>query len=145
MPSLRARIDDFAGRLTNRLIERLPGPQIMVPTTTPIVSFTFDDVPDTALSAGAAILESCDARGTFYISGGLTGQREADRTLISAEGCAELLQRGHELGCHTFASMAMRWSATSPATRPFWPAWRGGAGRPISPIPTMPDPSAPGR
>jgi len=108
MPSLSARIDDFAGRLTNRLIERLPGPQIMVPTTTPIVSFTFDDVPDTALSAGAAILESCDARGTFYISGGLAGQREADRTLISAAGCAELLQRGHELGCHTFAHPNLR-------------------------------------
>lgn len=108
MSSLRARIDDFAGRLTNRLIERLPGPQILVPTTTPIVSFTFDDVPDTAWSAGAAILERYDAHGTFYVSGGLLGQRDADRTLISADGCADLLQRGHELGCHTFAHPNLR-------------------------------------
>ena len=55
MPSVFARLDDLAGRVTNRLIERLPGPQIDVTTATPVVSFTFDDVPDTALTAGAAI------------------------------------------------------------------------------------------
>ncbi|MCS6758372.1 MAG: polysaccharide deacetylase family protein [Candidatus Devosia euplotis] len=108
MFSLCARIDDLAGRLTNRLIERLPGPQIVVPATTPIVSFAFNDVPDTALSAGAAILERYDARGTFCISGGLTGQREAGRTLISADGCAELLRRGHKLGCRAFAHPNLR-------------------------------------
>ncbi len=108
MPSVFARLDDLAGRVTNRLIERLPGPQIDVTTATPVVSFTFDDVPDTALTAGAAILERYDARGTFYIAGGLAGRREADRTLIGPEGCAELRARGHELACHTFAHPNLR-------------------------------------
>ena len=108
MPSLLARVDDIAGRITNRLIERLPGPQIDVTTTTPIVSFTFDDVPDTALTHGARILERYGARGTFYISGGLANRREADRTLISPEGCAELRDRGHELASHTFAHPNVR-------------------------------------
>jgi peptidoglycan/xylan/chitin deacetylase (PgdA/CDA1 family) len=108
MPSLLARVDDLAGRITNRLIERLPGPMIDVTTTTPIVSFTFDDVPDTALIHGAAILERYGARGTFYIAGGLAGRREPDRTLIGPEGCIELKDRGHELGCHTFAHPNVR-------------------------------------
>jgi peptidoglycan/xylan/chitin deacetylase (PgdA/CDA1 family) len=108
MPSALARLDDLAGRITNRLIERLPGPQIDIPATAPVVSFTFDDVPDTALTAGATILEKYGARGTFYIAGGLANRREADRSLISPEGCAELVARGHELACHTFAHPNLR-------------------------------------
>jgi peptidoglycan/xylan/chitin deacetylase (PgdA/CDA1 family) len=79
-----------------------------VPTDAPIVSFTFDDVPDTALSVGAAMLEKYGLRGTFYISGGLEGRVEADRTLIDAAGCRELARRGHEIGCHTFSHADLR-------------------------------------
>ena len=88
-------IDRFAGRLTNRLLRAAPWQLIEVPTREPIVSFTFDDVPDSALRVGAAILEACGVRGTFYISGGLEGQVEPDRTLIDAAGCRELVARGH--------------------------------------------------
>lgn len=108
MSRLFEHIDAVAGRITNRLLHSLHGPQIDVSTRGPIVSFTFDDVPETALTAGAAILERYDARGTFYISGGLTGRHEADRRLITPEGCAELVRRGHELGCHTFTHPNIR-------------------------------------
>jgi peptidoglycan/xylan/chitin deacetylase (PgdA/CDA1 family) len=108
MVSLAARLDDFANRATNRLIQRIPGPQIAVPTDRPIVSFTFDDVPESALTAGADILEKYDARGTFYIAGGIVGQHEPQRRLISAEGGLELARRGHELGCHTFGHHNVR-------------------------------------
>lgn len=52
-------------------------------TDGPIVSFTFDDIPATALR-GADLLETVGARGTFYISAGLLGAegmqgRHADR------------------------------------------------------------------
>lgn len=101
-------IDHLAGRVTNRLLERLPGPMIDIPATTPLVSFTFDDVPYSALTEGAAILERYDARGTFYIAGGLLGQHTDERRLIDAAGCAELVRRGHELGCHTFSHSDLR-------------------------------------
>jgi peptidoglycan/xylan/chitin deacetylase (PgdA/CDA1 family) len=74
----------------------------------PLVSFTFDDVPDTALTHGAGILEKYAARGTFYISGGLAGSVEPRRRLIDAEGCTELFRRGHEIGCHTFSHNRIR-------------------------------------
>lgn len=98
-------LDALQSRVTNRLLTRFPGPGIEVPTDTPVVSFTFDDVPDTALSEGAAILEHHDARGTFYIAGGMLGLHEPQRRLIDATGCAALARRGHELGCHTFAHL----------------------------------------
>lgn len=102
------RLDDLAGRITNRMIARLPGPLIEVPTDLPVVSFTFDDVPESAALAGAEILERHGVRGTFYIAGGLVGRREPERDLIDVQGCASLLARGHELGCHTYSHSKLR-------------------------------------
>ena len=104
---LPALIDRYAARLENRLIRALPREVMQVPTQEPIVSFTFDDVPDSALD-GAAILEANGARGTFYISGGLQGRVEPGRRLIDRAGCRELAARGHEIGCHSFGHHDLR-------------------------------------
>ncbi|MCA1442479.1 polysaccharide deacetylase family protein [Ensifer sp. IC4062] len=108
MPEIARKIEGLVDRLANRLIWRFARQRLRLETEAPLVSFTFDDVPDTALDHGAAILERHGARGTFYIAGGLAGQVEADRTLISPAGCSELLARGHEIGCHTFSHRRMR-------------------------------------
>ncbi|HEV7323824.1 MAG TPA: polysaccharide deacetylase family protein [Bosea sp. (in: a-proteobacteria)] len=105
---LPALIDQYASRLENRLIRAVPWQVMQVPTGEPIVSFTFDDVPASALDTGAAILEADGARGTFYISGGLAGRVEPGRTLIDPAGCMELAARGHEIGCHTHAHRDLR-------------------------------------
>ncbi len=103
-----ALIDQFAGRIENRLIRAVPRELMQVPAREPIVSFTFDDVPASALDAGAAILEAHGARGTFYIAGGLEGHVEPGRSLIDRAGCRELAARGHELGCHSFSHHDLR-------------------------------------
>lgn len=108
MPDPIQVIDNLAGRVTNRLLARFPGPMVEVRTDTPIVSFTFDDVPDTALSKGAGILEAHGGRGTFYIAAGMLGREEGARNLIDAAGCAELVARGHEIGCHTHSHINLR-------------------------------------
>lgn len=90
-------------RIANRIMRHLPAPGLRVTDTTPLVSFTFDDVPDSAKYKGARILEDNGVRGTFYIAGGLTGQRLAGRTIISTSDCIELARKGHEVGCHTFS------------------------------------------
>ncbi|WP_370320321.1 polysaccharide deacetylase family protein [Oricola sp.] len=106
--NIAAKIDARIDRLANRLLWTVAGPRRDVETDVPIVSFTFDDVPDSALFEGAAILEKHGVRGTFYIAGSLASQVEPDRTLISPEGCRELAERGHEIGCHTFAHRRIR-------------------------------------
>jgi peptidoglycan/xylan/chitin deacetylase (PgdA/CDA1 family) len=90
-------------RIANRWAREFPGPLLPITATRPIVSFTFDDVPVSALANGAPLLEAHGVRGTFYASGGLAGRREDERTLMSAEDYATLAARGHEIGCHTFA------------------------------------------
>lgn len=69
----------------------------------PMVSFTFDDVPKTGVTTGAAMLEAYGARGTFYVSGGLTGIDTEAWEACTTEDIVGLHRRGHEIGCHTFS------------------------------------------
>lgn len=96
------KLDYWRDRLHDRLMRGFPGRTISVECDKPIVSFTFDDVPESALTQGARILEQYDVRGTFYIAGGLADRVEAGRRLISQRGCKKLAKSGHEIACHTF-------------------------------------------
>jgi peptidoglycan/xylan/chitin deacetylase (PgdA/CDA1 family) len=68
----------------------------------PIISFTFDDFPRSALLTGGAILQSFGLAGTYYASLGLIGKRAATGTMFLEEDLKALVEQGHELGCHTF-------------------------------------------
>jgi peptidoglycan/xylan/chitin deacetylase (PgdA/CDA1 family) len=95
----------FRGKLRRRLVRLGARRPARLRLARPMVSFTFDDAPQTAARGGAAILESQGARGTYYVSVGLAGQdgpvgrcaSEADMTAVAA--------RGHEIACHTFSHL----------------------------------------
>jgi|SRR5690242_465230 len=72
-------------------------------TTVPIISFTFDDFPRSALHTGGAILKRFGVTGTFYASFGLMGKQAPTGEMFLAEDARAVLDEGHELGCHTFA------------------------------------------
>src|ERR1700730_17337813 len=95
-------------RIATRLVRHFPGPRQPITRARPVVSFTFDDVPETALTNGAGILEAHEARGTFYVSGGLSGRDDYGCSMLSGEGYGELAARGHELACHTFSHASVR-------------------------------------
>jgi peptidoglycan/xylan/chitin deacetylase (PgdA/CDA1 family) len=74
-----------------------------IETDVPLISFTFDDFPRSALSVGGAILNDFSAAGTYYASFGLMGKKDTPTgTIFEPEDLYQLLERGHELGCHTF-------------------------------------------
>jgi peptidoglycan/xylan/chitin deacetylase (PgdA/CDA1 family) len=73
----------------------------------PIVSFTFDDTPDSAYSNGARALEDCGIRGTFFIASGTCGKQDTDWRLIGRDQVRALYDRGHEIGCHTFSHICV--------------------------------------
>jgi peptidoglycan/xylan/chitin deacetylase (PgdA/CDA1 family) len=73
----------------------------------PLVSFTFDDVPDSAYTNGAAILEQYGLRGTFYIAAGTLGSLEKDWRVIDRDQVGALHHRGHEIGCHTLSHVSI--------------------------------------
>lgn len=66
----------------------------------PVVSFTFDDVPDSGFINGGGILGKYGYKGTFYISLGLLDR--ADGPYFNQNLIAKTFSEGHEIGCHTF-------------------------------------------
>jgi peptidoglycan/xylan/chitin deacetylase (PgdA/CDA1 family) len=68
-----------------------------------MVSFTFDDVPKSAATVGAAILEEHDATGTYYVIGSQVGTSSALWELVDGDDIVDLHRRGHEIACHSFS------------------------------------------
>ncbi len=68
----------------------------------PIVSFTFDDFPRSALTVGGAILRERGFAGTYYTSLGLMGKRTSTGEMFLREDLDELARQDHEAACHTF-------------------------------------------
>ncbi len=67
----------------------------------PIVSFTFDDFPKSAVSTGASLLEQRDVCGTFYCVSAFCGAFAEEQTCYDLEDLRRLNEAGHEIGCHT--------------------------------------------
>lgn len=87
--------------VSRRLARRLPFRPHDITLDAPIVSFTFDDFPQSCVDNAAPALEEAGMRGTFYLASNrvgtvLDGQRIADWDAVRA-----LAARGHEIGTHT--------------------------------------------
>src|SRR5439155_1567314 len=78
------------------------GRPLLVESATPLISFTFDDFPRSALLVGGSILNRFGLTGTFYASFGLMGQMVATGRIFVRQDLDVLKAQGHELGCHTF-------------------------------------------
>ena len=87
---------------------------LLMRSTAPLISFTFDDFPRSALHTGGAILQHFGMAGTYYASFGLMGQDAPTGKIFEAGDLADLVAQGHELGCHTF-DHCHSWE-TSPVT-----------------------------
>ena len=68
----------------------------------PLISFTFDDFPRSALLTGGAVLKRYGIAGTYYASLGLMDLDTPTGRIFSRGDLTKLLDDGHELGCHTF-------------------------------------------
>jgi peptidoglycan/xylan/chitin deacetylase (PgdA/CDA1 family) len=76
---------------------------LVMRNSAPLVSFTFDDVPDSAYLNGAAVLERHGVRGTFYIASGICGSQDTHWRVIGEDQVRALYEADHEIGCHTFS------------------------------------------
>jgi peptidoglycan/xylan/chitin deacetylase (PgdA/CDA1 family) len=90
-------------RVSHRLATHLRVAPFQLRNETPMVSFTFDDIPKSAATTGAGILEDHGAHGTFYVSGGLVGTVSPNWAVADVEDIVALRGNGHEIGCHTFS------------------------------------------
>jgi peptidoglycan/xylan/chitin deacetylase (PgdA/CDA1 family) len=83
------------------LLSALNRRTVSVRNSRPLVSFSFDDFPRSAFTVGGRILESYQARGTFYAAIGLMNRTNELGELFNAGDLEDLVGRGHELGGHT--------------------------------------------
>jgi peptidoglycan/xylan/chitin deacetylase (PgdA/CDA1 family) len=95
-----ARLQGFYQRRTASRFFRRP---FAIESQWPVISFTFDDFPLSALRMGGAILNRFGVAGTYYASLGLAGQDTPTGRIFAADDLRTVLDQGHELGCHTFS------------------------------------------
>ena len=95
-------------KVSRRLARYVPTRPRLLRAQRPVVSFTFDDVPETAYTNGARLLDDYGLRGTFYIAPGICGKTEDHWRVLTRDQVADLARRGHEIGCHTNGHVAVQ-------------------------------------
>ncbi|MFM8251362.1 MAG: polysaccharide deacetylase family protein [Planctomycetota bacterium] len=96
------RIRGALASLRERVIRAYCGRLVTPDPSRRVVSFTFDDFPRSALEVGGKLLEQYAARGTYYASlSFLDAEVLPGIPGFSRDHLHQLLQNGHELGCHT--------------------------------------------
>jgi peptidoglycan/xylan/chitin deacetylase (PgdA/CDA1 family) len=90
-------------RVSNRLARHLCATPLKLSGTDPMVSFTFDDIPESAASIAAPMIEEYGGRATFYVAGGTLSQWSGHWNGADADDIIGLHGKGHEIACHTFS------------------------------------------
>lgn len=78
----------------------------------PVVSFTFDDFPRSALTEGGRILRERGWAGTYFTAGGFCGRTVDGLDYFDRDDLVRAAEDGHEIACHTFGHLRL------PDTRP---------------------------
>jgi glycosyltransferase involved in cell wall biosynthesis len=99
----RHPVSRLAGYYQRRIGSLLFKRPFLIKAQQPLISFTFDDFPRSALLVGGAILNRFGLTGTYYASLGLAGQETVSGQIFLSDDLTTLFQQGHELGCHTFS------------------------------------------
>jgi hypothetical protein len=113
MPLIRVarRIRNYYRRNIGRVLFRQA---VTIDSDLPLISFTFDDFPRTALLGGGSILARRGLAGTYYVSLGLLDKESPSGPICTVDDLRALLAEGHELGCHTY-SHCNAWDTASEA------------------------------
>jgi len=92
-------------RTMNRLASHVPVKPHVLRNGAGVISFTFDDVPQSSIAIGGAVLARNGCAGTFYVAGGLTGGVENGTACHKVDDLNAAQRDGHELASHGFAHM----------------------------------------
>lgn len=96
------------GKVSRRLARVFPARPFRIGGKQSVVSFTFDDIPVSASTTGATVLESENALGTFYVCTGRAGSDLDGNRIASDADVMRLAKAGHEIGCHTVSHARMQ-------------------------------------
>lgn len=99
---MRKRIKNFQYVLQQKSNIILFRKNITLKLDKPIITFTFDDFPLTAVENGGRILENYGKTGTYYVSFGLLGKDSPSGMIADHATIEKILSKGHDLGDHTY-------------------------------------------
>jgi peptidoglycan/xylan/chitin deacetylase (PgdA/CDA1 family) len=102
--SLRSQLGSIRPRILSSLWRRT----VALGNLGPVVSFTFDDFPRSALIAGANVIEQFGARATYYVAMGLMNTENRLGAQFCCADLHSLLDRGHEVAVHGFSHLSAR-------------------------------------
>lgn len=68
----------------------------------PIISFSYDDFPKSAIEIGATELEKHGFQGSFYPAASFCDAHEEGQDYYTQDDIQRLRAHGHEIGCHTY-------------------------------------------
>lgn len=101
-PTQRSLLRRLPGAYARRMARWFGRRPFALPASGPLITFTFDDFPRSALTAGGSRLEESDARGTYFVALALAGTTIETGEMFVPEDLHSVVTRGHELACHTF-------------------------------------------
>ena len=93
----------IVSKIARRLVTFQERRDLRIRLDHPIVSFTFDDFPRSAIENGSDLLEREGWRATFYVAAGLRDVYNHHGQQFAAEDLPALEARGHEIGEHSFS------------------------------------------
>jgi peptidoglycan/xylan/chitin deacetylase (PgdA/CDA1 family) len=102
--SIKAQV----GVMRRKLLASMHPRRVSLGDRGPIISFTFDDFPRTALTVGGHILRTYGLRGTYYVAMGLMNDINHLGDQFRRDDLDVLLREGHELASHTFGHVSCR-------------------------------------
>jgi peptidoglycan/xylan/chitin deacetylase (PgdA/CDA1 family) len=102
------RLRTVLGNARRQLLSGVARREVRLCTDCPLISFTFDDFPKTALFTGGAILGEHGLCGTYYAAPGLMGRETEVGHIFEQADLPPLLEAGHELAGHTYSHISAR-------------------------------------
>ena len=94
-----------------RFLQSFANNRINIQLEKPIISFTFDDVPRTALVNGIPILDQYNIKATYYVAMGLSCFQSSNNELeayLDPDDILELHRNGHDIACHTYSHYMLK-------------------------------------
>jgi len=75
-----------------------------------IISFSFDDVPRSALINGVPLLDKYEIKSSFYVSAGLSEEQANNKetAYLNSDDIISLHNAGHHIACHTYSHYMLK-------------------------------------